>query len=101
MLLAGGQRGLDAIVASQIIVATPFGLLMVAIAWSLFKALRYDYREERRQLQEAMSYDQEAELRQMQEIYNPYGRRDGQQAGHGDGQRAPAGRASPTREEEE
>ena len=65
---AGPGRGIDAIVNSQIIAATPFGLLMLAIAWSLFKAIRTDYREERRQLQDIMAYDVKVDDRQMEEI---------------------------------
>ena len=65
---AGTSRGIDAIVNSQIIAATPFGILMLAIAFSLFKALRTDYREERRQLQEIMSNDGSAQERELEEI---------------------------------
>jgi glycine betaine transporter len=66
LLLAGG---LDAIQQAQILVAAPFGILMIAIAIALQRALRHDYREERRQLQEAMAYDQDVEKRQMDEFY--------------------------------
>ena len=34
--------------------ATPFRVLMIAIAYSLFRALRTDYREERKQMEEIM-----------------------------------------------
>ncbi len=67
LLVAGGQRGLDAIIASQIIVATPFGLLMLVIAVSLFMALRTDYREERKQMQDIMAYDGSADGPQAEE----------------------------------
>ena len=56
------------LVNSQIIAATPFGLLMLAIAWSLLKAIRTDYREERRQLEDIMAYDGKVDERQMEEI---------------------------------
>jgi glycine betaine transporter len=65
MLAAGG---LDAIISSQIIAATPFGVLMLAIAYSLFVALRTDYREERKQMQEIMAYDNKVDEGQMKEI---------------------------------
>lgn len=65
MLAAGG---LDAIISSQIIAATPFGVLMLAIAYSLFMALRTDYREERKQLQDIMAYDNKVDEKQMEEI---------------------------------
>ena len=65
LLLAGG---LDAIQQSQILIAAPFGILMLAIAWALLKALRKDYREERQQLQEVMAHDGNVEKQQMVEI---------------------------------
>ncbi len=65
LLLAGG---LDAIQQSQILIAAPFGVLMLAIAAALLRALRKDYREERRQLQEVMAHDQNVEKQQMVEI---------------------------------
>jgi glycine betaine transporter len=65
MLLAGG---LDAIIASQIIAATPFMILMVAIAVALYRALLRDYREERRVAQEVWGYSTEIERQQMDEI---------------------------------
>ena len=65
---AGPGRGIDAIVNSQIIAATPFGLLMLAIAYSLLKAIKTDYREERSQLQDIMAYDGKVDERRMQEI---------------------------------
>ena len=64
---AGTSRGIDAMVNSQIIAATPFGVLMLAIAYSLFKALRTDYREERKQMQEIMAYDGRADAQQAEE----------------------------------
>lgn len=67
MLAYGGERGLNAIIASQIIVATPFGLLMLVVSFSLFRALRADYREERKQLQDIMSSDGVAGEREMDE----------------------------------
>ena len=64
---AGTGRGIDAIVNAQIIAATPFALLMLALAYSLFKALRTDYREERRQMQDIMAYGGDTDGRQAEE----------------------------------
>ncbi len=69
MLVAGaGGRGIEAMVNSQIIAATPFAVLMLALAYSLFMALRTDYREERKQMQEIMAYDNKVDDKQMEEI---------------------------------
>ena len=65
---AGTTRGIDALVNSQIIAATPFAVLMLAIAYSLFMALRTDYREERKQMQDIMAYDGKADSRQAEEL---------------------------------
>ena len=48
---------------------------MVPKCYGLYKTLKTDYREERRQLQEAMAYDRQVEMRQMQEIMPPQPRR--------------------------
>jgi choline-glycine betaine transporter len=45
------------------------------MCYGLYKTLKTDYREERRQLQEAMAYDRQVEIRQMQEIMHPPPRR--------------------------
>ena len=68
ILLLAGSGGIDAIQQAQIIIAAPFMVLMLAICWTLLKALRKDYRDERRQMQEVMAHDQNVEKRQMQEI---------------------------------
>ncbi len=44
---------------------------MVPMCYGLYKTIKTDFREERRQLQEAMAYDRQVEIRQMQEIMNP------------------------------
>jgi choline-glycine betaine transporter len=38
------------------------------MCYGLYKTLKTDYREERRELQQAMAYDREMELQQMREI---------------------------------
>ncbi|MDP9425101.1 MAG: BCCT family transporter [Actinomycetota bacterium] len=43
LLLAGG---LSALQNGAILTGTPFGILMLAICWSLYKAIKRDYREE-------------------------------------------------------
>jgi glycine betaine transporter len=43
VLLAAG--GLDALQSGAIVAATPFGLLMIAICWSLVRALREDHQD--------------------------------------------------------
>ena len=48
--------------------ATPFGMLMVPVCYGLYKILKTDYREERREMQEALAYDRDAERRQLEEI---------------------------------
>ena len=70
LLLAGGggAAALNGLTNGAILAATPFGILMVPMCYGLYKTLKTDYREERRQLQEAMAYDRQVELRQMQEI---------------------------------
>jgi len=45
---------------------------MLAICWILLKALRKDYRDERRQMQEVIAHDQNVEKRQMEEIMRRY-----------------------------
>jgi len=77
LLLAGGG-GADALTGltnGAILAATPFGILMVPMCYGLYKTLKTDFREERRQLQEAMAYDRQVEMRQMQEILHPQPRR--------------------------
>ena len=59
ILLAAG--GLDAIQHGQILAATPFGVLMLAMRRGLLRALRTDYREERTQLQDVMAHDHKVE----------------------------------------
>src|ERR687894_791550 len=70
LLLAGGggPDALSGLTNGAILAATPFGILMVPMCYGLYKTLKTDYREERRQLQEAMAYDREKELQQMREI---------------------------------
>jgi glycine betaine transporter len=77
LLLAGGggPDALSGLTNGAILAATPFGILMVPMCYGLYKTLKTDYREERRQLQEAMAYDRQVELRQMQEIMHPPPRR--------------------------
>lgn len=52
----------------MILAATPFGILMVPVCYGLYKTLKTDYREERREMQEALAYDRDAERRQLEEI---------------------------------
>jgi glycine betaine transporter len=70
LLLAGGggPDALSGLTNGAILAATPFGILMVFMCYGLYKTLRTDYREERRELQQAMAYDREMELQQMREI---------------------------------
>src|SRR5918998_176714 len=77
LLLAGGggAAALNGLTNGAILAATPFGILMVPMCYGLYKTLKTDYREERRQLQEAMAYDRQVEMRQMQEIMHPRPRR--------------------------
>jgi choline-glycine betaine transporter len=77
LLLAGGggPDALSGLTNGAILAATPFGILMVPMCYGLYKTLKTDYREERRQLQEAMAYDRQVEMRQMQEIMHPQPRR--------------------------
>src|SRR5215210_2495486 len=77
LLLAGGggPDALGGLTNGAILAATPFGILMVPMCYGLFKTLRTDFREERKQLQEAMAYDRQVEIRQMQEIMHPPPRR--------------------------
>ena len=77
LLLAGGggSDALNGLTNGAILAATPFGILMVPMCYGLYKTLKTDYREERRQLQEAMAYDRQVEIRQMQEIMHPQPRR--------------------------
>ncbi len=63
ILLLSGE--LNAPQNGAILAATPFAILM---CWCLYKTLRRDYREERRQVQEVMAHDQNVEKQQMQEI---------------------------------
>ena len=72
ILLLAGSSGITAIQQAQIIIAAPFMVLMLALCYSLFKALRKDYRDERLQMQEVMSHDQNVEKQQMQEIMRRY-----------------------------
>lgn len=64
ILLVAGSGGIGALQNGTIMAATPFGLLMLAICWSLYKALRGDRREERRELEEIMARTGRAEDRQ-------------------------------------
>lgn len=41
---------------------------MVPMCYGLYKTIKTDYREERRQMQETLAYDREMELKQMKEI---------------------------------
>ena len=77
LLLAGGggPDALSGLTNGAILAATPFGILMVPMCYGLYKTLKTDYREERRQLQEAMAYDRQVEMRQMQEMMHPQPRR--------------------------
>ena len=72
LLLAGGggSDALNGLTNGAILAATPFGILMVPMCYGLYKTLKTDFREERRQLQETMAYDRQVELRQMQETMN-------------------------------
>ena len=65
LLLSGG---LEALQNGAILAATPFAILMCLMCWCLYKTIRRDYREERRQVQEVMAHDQNVEKQQMQEI---------------------------------
>jgi len=65
LLLAGG---LDALQNGAILAATPFAILMCLMCGCLYKTLRHDYREDRRQVQEVMADDQNVEKQQMEEI---------------------------------
>jgi glycine betaine transporter len=77
LLLAGGggADALNGLTNGAILAATPFGILMVPMCYGLYKTLKTDYREERRELQETMAYDPQVETRQMQEIMHPQPRR--------------------------
>ncbi len=70
LLLAGGggSDALSGLTNGAILAATPFGILMVPMCYGLYKTLKTDHREERRELEEAMAYDREMELQQMREI---------------------------------
>ncbi len=70
LLLAGGG-GFDALngfTNGAILAATPFGILMVPMCYGLYKTLKMDYREERREMQQALAYDRDVERRQLEEI---------------------------------
>jgi hypothetical protein len=41
---------------------------MVPKCYGLYKTIKTDYREERRQMQETLAYDREMKLKQMKEI---------------------------------
>ena len=41
---------------------------MVPMCYGLYKTIKTDYREERRQMQETLAYDREMKLKQMKEI---------------------------------
>jgi hypothetical protein len=41
---------------------------MVPMWYGLYKTIKTDYREERRQMQETLAYDREMKLKQMKEI---------------------------------
>jgi glycine betaine transporter len=77
LLLAGGggADALSGLTNGAILAATPFGILMVPMCYGLYKTLKTDYREERKEMQQAMAYDRQAEIRQMQEIMHPQPRR--------------------------
>jgi choline-glycine betaine transporter len=64
----GGSDALNGLTNGAILAATPFGILMVPMCYGLYKTLKVDYREERRELQEALAYDRDAERRQLEEI---------------------------------
>ncbi len=70
LLLAGGggPDALNGLTNGAILAATPFGILMVPMCYGLYKTLKTDYREERREMQEAMAYDPDVERRQLEEI---------------------------------
>ena len=70
LLLAGGGgvAALNGLTNGAILAATPFGILMVPMCYSLYRTIKTDYREERRQMQETLAYDREMELKQMKEI---------------------------------
>ncbi len=70
LLLAGGggSDALNGLTNGAILAATPFGILMVPMCYGLYKTLKTDYREERREIQEALAYDRDAERRQFEEI---------------------------------
>jgi glycine betaine transporter len=70
ILLVAGSGGIGALQDGTIMAATPFGLLMLAICWSLLKALRGDRREERRELEEIMNRDGRSEDGQADLIRN-------------------------------
>ena len=77
LLLAGGggADALNGLTNGAILAATPFGILMVPMCYGLYRILKTDYREERKQMQEAMAYDRQVEIRQMKEIMRPSPRR--------------------------
>lgn len=60
LLVAGG---LDAIQQAQILIAVPFGVVMVLIAWSLYRALRTDHGEQARHGQGGADHESRAEAR--------------------------------------
>lgn len=41
---------------------------MVPMCYGLYKTIKTDYREERRQMQKTLAYDREMKLKQMKEI---------------------------------
>jgi len=56
LLLAGGggSEALSGLTNGAILAATPFGILMVPMCYGLYKTLKTDYREERREMQEML-----------------------------------------------
>lgn len=82
LLVAGG---LDAIQQAQILIAVPFGVVMILIAWALYSALREDHRQQRRQAREDTGNEIRTDEQQAEEILRFHG------AGEAAGQR-PTGR---------
>jgi glycine betaine transporter len=68
LLAGGGSDALNGLTNGAILAATPFGILMVPMCYGLYKTLKMDYREERRELQQALAYDRDVERRQLEEI---------------------------------
>jgi glycine betaine transporter len=65
LLLAGGggPDALSGLTNGAILAATPFGIIMVPMCYGLYKTLKTDFREERREMQALMELDRRDEAR--------------------------------------